>query len=117
MYRSLKIEKILFEGNSKYQDITLFQVLLIGGGRGGTLREVCRHSSVEQVDICEIDEMVTDMLKKFFSELAAVYKDPRITLHIGDGTITFPSFHVDIFCSGSRLIYFPVSSSWVLPYL
>ena len=33
------------------------QVLVIGGGYGG----VSRHFSVEQIDICEIDEMAVDV--------------------------------------------------------
>jgi spermidine synthase len=37
-------------------------VLVIGGGDGGVLREVSRHSTVEQIDICEIDKMVVDVL-------------------------------------------------------
>ena len=41
----------------------LYQVLVIGGGDGGVLREVARHSSVEQIDICEIDKMVVDVSK------------------------------------------------------
>lgn len=39
----------------------MFQVLLIGGGDGGILREISRHSSVEQIDICEIDTMLIDV--------------------------------------------------------
>lgn len=39
----------------------ILQVLVIGGGDGGVLREVSRHSSVEQIDICEIDKMVIDV--------------------------------------------------------
>jgi len=39
----------------------LIQVLVVGGGDGGVLREVCRHSSVTHVDICEIDKMVIDV--------------------------------------------------------
>lgn len=39
----------------------VLQVLVIGGGDGGVLREVSRHSSVEQIDICEIDAMVVDV--------------------------------------------------------
>jgi spermidine synthase len=35
--------------------------LVIGGGDGGVLREVSRHSSVEKIDICEIDKMVVDV--------------------------------------------------------
>ena len=37
------------------------QVLVIGGGDGGVLREVARHGTVEQIDICVIDEMVVNV--------------------------------------------------------
>ena len=40
---------------------SLMQVLVIGGGDGGVLREVSRHVSVDQIDICEIDEMVINV--------------------------------------------------------
>jgi spermidine synthase len=32
-------------------------VLVIGGGDGGVLREVVKHPSVETVTLCEIDEV------------------------------------------------------------
>ncbi|KAF3443780.1 hypothetical protein FNV43_RR13470 [Rhamnella rubrinervis] len=35
--------------------------LVIGGGDGGVLREVARDSSVELIDICEIEKMVVDV--------------------------------------------------------
>jgi len=35
--------------------------LVIGGGDGGVLREVARHSSVEKIDIFEIDKMVVEV--------------------------------------------------------
>ena len=38
-------------------------MLLIEGGDGGILREISRHSSVDQIDICEIDEMVVNASK------------------------------------------------------
>lgn len=41
--------------------VLLLQVLVVGGGDGGVLREVSRYSSVEQIDICEIDKMVIDV--------------------------------------------------------
>lgn len=59
-------------------------VLVVGGGDGGVLREVARHSSVELIDICEIDEMVIDVSRKFFPELAVGFEDPRVHLHVGD---------------------------------
>lgn len=37
------------------------QVLLIGGGDGGILREISRHASVEQIHICEIDTMLINV--------------------------------------------------------
>ncbi|KAA8533628.1 hypothetical protein F0562_030938 [Nyssa sinensis] len=60
------------------------KVLVVGGGDGGVLREISRHSSVELIEICEIDEMVIDVSKKFFPELSVGFEDPRVRLHIGD---------------------------------
>ncbi|KAK0595813.1 hypothetical protein LWI29_010226 [Acer saccharum] len=59
-------------------------VLVVGGGDGGVLAEISRHSSVELIDICEIDKMVIDVSKKFFPDLAVGFEDPRVRLHIGD---------------------------------
>ncbi|XP_043716872.1 spermine synthase-like isoform X1 [Telopea speciosissima] len=60
-------------------------VLVVGGGDGGVLREISRHSSVEYIDICEIDKMVIDVSKKFFPDLSIGFEDPRVRLHVGDG--------------------------------
>lgn len=49
--------------------------MVIGGGDGGILREISRHSSVEKIDICEIDKMVVDVSKehkKFNSVLSSL---------------------------------------------
>ncbi|CAL9031093.1 unnamed protein product [Prunus brigantina] len=62
-------------------------VLLIGGGDGGILREISRHSSVQQIDICEIDTMLIDVYKKYFPGIAIGYEDPRVTLHVKDGKL------------------------------
>jgi spermidine synthase len=35
--------------------------LVVGGGDGGVLREIVRHDSVENIDICEIDQLVIDV--------------------------------------------------------
>ncbi|XP_038682982.1 spermine synthase isoform X2 [Tripterygium wilfordii] len=59
-------------------------VLVVGGGDGGVLREISRHSSVEVIDICEIDNMVIEVSKKYFPELAVGFEDPRVRLHVGD---------------------------------
>ncbi|MCF8043988.1 MAG: polyamine aminopropyltransferase [Desulfarculaceae bacterium] len=61
------------------------RVLIIGGGDGGTLREVLRHPTVRQVDMCEIDAQVVEASKRFFPGLAVGFNDPRLNLIIGDG--------------------------------
>ncbi|MQM10829.1 hypothetical protein Taro_043727 [Colocasia esculenta] len=60
------------------------QVLVIGGGDGGVLREISRHASVKVIDICEIDKLVIDVCKDFFSNLYVGFGDPRVQLHVGD---------------------------------
>ncbi|KAJ6822480.1 spermine synthase-like isoform X1 [Iris pallida] len=60
------------------------KVLVIGGGDGGVLREISRHSSVDLIDICEIDMLVIEVCKKFFPELTVGFEDPRVHLHVGD---------------------------------
>ena len=42
------------------------KVLIIGGGDGGTLRQVLRHPSVEKAVLVEIDAMVVNASKRFF---------------------------------------------------
>jgi len=61
------------------------RVLIIGGGDGGTAREVLRHSSVEKCIMVEIDEMVVNACKEHIPQTAACLSDSRIELIIGDG--------------------------------
>ncbi|PRP89404.1 spermidine synthase [Planoprotostelium fungivorum] len=61
------------------------KVLVIGGGDGGILREIAKHQCVEEITICEIDQMVIDTAKKFLPEMAKGFDDPRVTLFMGDG--------------------------------
>ena len=60
-------------------------VLVIGGGDGGTAREVIRHPSVEKCTMVEIDGMVVDACKAHIPQTASALDDPRINLIIGDG--------------------------------
>ena len=119
---SLKVDEVMWEGRSDFQDILVFKsatygmvlaldgviqlterdehayqemithipmhshadpqsVLIVGGGDGGVLREVCRHSGVTKIVMCEIDPVVCDIAKKFFSKsTATAFNDPRVTL-------------------------------------
>lgn len=61
------------------------RVLIIGGGDGGTLREVLKHESVKKADMVEIDGRVVENSKRFFPEVACAFTDPRTNLMIEDG--------------------------------
>ncbi len=61
------------------------KILIIGGGDGGTAREVLRHDCAEKVVMVEIDEMVVDACKKHFPSVSCALDDPRRELLIGDG--------------------------------
>ncbi len=61
------------------------KVLIIGGGDGGTLREVCRHREVQKIDLVEIDRKVVEISKKFFPKMATGFKDKRLSVFFEDG--------------------------------
>ena len=61
------------------------RVLIIGGGDGGTAREVLRHSSVEQVVMVEIDGMVVDSCKEHIPLTAKDLEHEKLELIIDDG--------------------------------
>jgi spermidine synthase len=61
------------------------KILVIGGGDGGTVREILKHRRVEQVRVCEIDEEVVKACRKFLPSLAACFDDPRVEILYEDG--------------------------------
>ena len=62
------------------------RVLVIGGGDGGTVREVLRYDHVEHVDMVEIDERVVRLCQKYLPQTACkMDNDERLTLHFEDG--------------------------------
>ncbi|MFW1676297.1 polyamine aminopropyltransferase [Pontibacter sp. JAM-7] len=70
---------LLAHGNAK-------RVLIIGGGDGGILREVCRHSAIEHVTQVEIDQSVIEMCKTYLPKHSAgAFDDPRVNIVIADG--------------------------------
>ena len=60
------------------------RVLIVGGGDGGILREVCKHHCVEEIVQCEIDCAVIEASKKFFPEMSKSFDDKRLKLIIAD---------------------------------
>lgn len=60
-------------------------VLVIGGGDGGSVRELTRYGGVEQIDLVEIDKMVVDACREYLPQTACRLDDPRVTLHFEEG--------------------------------
>lgn len=60
-------------------------VLVIGGGDGGTIREVLKHPSVERAVLCEIDGEVIEVCKKYLPSIAGKLDDPKVEIEVRDG--------------------------------
>lgn len=60
------------------------RVLIVGGGDGGTAREVMHHASVQQVDMVEIDEAVVRASKEFLPEVGD-WDNPKLNVVFEDG--------------------------------
>ena len=61
------------------------RVLIIGGGDGGTARELLRYKNVESVDLVEIDERVVDISRKYLPQTACSFDDERLHCYFEDG--------------------------------
>lgn len=60
-------------------------VLIIGGGDGGTAREVLSYPEVERCTMVELDKMVVKACQDHMLEMNVPWDDPRLTLRFEDG--------------------------------
>ncbi|CCW67556.1 unnamed protein product [Phytomonas sp. Hart1] len=69
-------------------------ILIVGGGDGGVVREVLRHKkdshkpgkgTVLTVDLVDIDAAVVEQSKRHFPQIACGLEDPCVRVTIGDG--------------------------------
>lgn len=60
-------------------------VLVIGAGDGGVIRELARYDSIQHIDLVEIDELVVEVCKKYLPKTACRLDDPRVSAHYEDG--------------------------------
>jgi spermidine synthase len=58
---------------------------IVGGGDGGAVREVLKHSEVEKVSLIEIDERVVKASQKYLPGISRGLNDPRVDIRIEDG--------------------------------
>jgi len=61
------------------------KVLVIGGGDGGSIREIVKHDHLKQVTMVEIDEVVIEASKKHLPNLSSAFVHPKVDLQIRDG--------------------------------
>lgn len=61
------------------------QVLIIGGGDGGVAKELTQYDSIEKIDVVEPDEMLVEVCRKHFPELACGLDDQRVNVYYQDG--------------------------------
>ncbi len=60
-------------------------VLVIGAGDGGTIRELTRYNTIEKIDFVEIDKEVVDISIKYFPITASKLDDKRVHAYYEDG--------------------------------
>ncbi|XGC80593.1 polyamine aminopropyltransferase [Bdellovibrio bacteriovorus] len=60
-------------------------ILVIGGGDGGTIRELFKYNQVEKVTMVEIDESVIRASKEHLPNIASEFGNSKLNLIIGDG--------------------------------
>ncbi|KJS81022.1 MAG: spermidine synthase [Peptococcaceae bacterium BICA1-8] len=60
-------------------------VLVIGGGDGGVIREIIKHPKVEKATLCEIDGRVIEVSKKYLPEISGALGDPKVEVLVADG--------------------------------
>ncbi len=60
-------------------------VLVIGAGDGGTIRELAKYEHIENIDMVEIDKRVVEVCKEYLPQTACRFDDKRVNLFFEDG--------------------------------
>ena len=60
-------------------------VLIIGAGDGGCVRELCKYDAIEHIDLVEIDALVVEVCRKYLPQTACRLNDPRLSIYYEDG--------------------------------
>lgn len=62
------------------------KVLVIGGGDGGTIKQIVKHPEVTRAVLVEIDEEVVNICREYLPEISGgALEDPRVEVIITDG--------------------------------
>jgi len=60
-------------------------VLVIGAGDGGVVRELTRYDSIKRIDMAEIDKLVVEVCKEYFPQTSCKLDDSRVHIYYEDG--------------------------------
>ena len=60
-------------------------VLVIGGGDGGTVRELTKYRTIGSIDLVEVDKDVVLLAKKFLPFTSSKLKDKRVSVWFEEG--------------------------------
>lgn len=61
------------------------KVLIIGGGDGGTAREAIRHPRVKQVDLVDIDRVVSEVSLEYLPKVSQSLLSEKVSCRFEDG--------------------------------
>jgi len=61
------------------------KVLVIGGGDGGTVRELAKYSQLEEITLCEIDGAVIEFSRKYLPTIGCGFDSSKVKVIVGDG--------------------------------
>ena len=65
-------------------------VAIIGGGDGGVLREIVKHSHLEHATLIDIDQRVIDLSKEYLPSISdGAFEHPKATVLCQDGALWF----------------------------
>lgn len=60
-------------------------ILVIGAGDGGVIRELTRYNTIENIDMIEIDEEVVKVCKEYLPKTSCKLDDERVHISYQDG--------------------------------
>src|ERR1700730_17609201 len=60
-------------------------VLVVGGGDGGVIREILKHPKVKKAVLVDIDGKVIEYSTKYLPSIACGLDDPRVEVIVNDG--------------------------------
>ena len=75
----------MFAHTAAYAHESPENILVIGGGNGGLVRELLKHPCVEHIDVCDIDGALVELCKKHLPGTRKALENFKVDITIMDG--------------------------------